>query len=105
VKIYVEILDEKVLVWLENAQFVKAKPAVYVLYGKNLDAIYIGESENLRDKFAMYFNTNFENDPCKQKTHTYQRAFVANPKERKRQILEEYKKKHGKLPRCNADID
>ena len=48
-----EILDEKVLVWLESAQFVKAKPAVYVLYDKNLDAIYIGESENLRDKFAM----------------------------------------------------
>jgi len=100
-----EILDEKVLVWLENAQFVKAKPAVYVLYDKNLDAIYIGESENLRDKFAMYFNTNFENDPCKQKTLTYQRAFVVNPKERKRQLLEDYKEKHGKLPCCNADID
>jgi len=100
-----EILDEKVLVWLQNAQFVKAKPAVYVLYDKNLDAIYIGESENLQNQFAMYFNTNFENDPCKQKTHTYQRAFVGNPKERKRQLLEDYKKKHGKMPRCNADID
>ena len=100
-----DILDEKVLVWLENAQFVKAKPAVYVLYDKNLDAIYIGESENLRDKFAMYFNTNFENDPCKQKTLTYQRVFVVNPKERKRQLLEDYKEKHGKLPCCNADID
>ncbi|MCH8832885.1 MAG: hypothetical protein IIA81_01180 [Thaumarchaeota archaeon] len=100
-----EILDEKVLVWLENAQFVKASPAVYVLYDKNLDAIYIGESENLQNQFAMYFNTNFENDSCKQKTHTYQRAFVENPKERKRQLLEDYKKKHGKMPRCNADID
>ena len=100
-----EILDEKVLVWLENAQFVKAKPAVYVLYDKNLDAIYIGESENLQNKFAKYVNTNFENDPCKQKTHTYQRTFVENPKERKRQLLEDYKKKHGKMPRCNADID
>jgi len=99
-----EILDEKVLVWLQNARSVKAKPTVYVLYDKNLDAIYIGESENLRDKFAMYFNTNFENDPCKQKTHTYQRAFVENPKERKRQLLEDYKK-NGKMPRCNADID
>ena len=100
-----EILDEKVLVWLESAQFVKAKPGVYVLYDKNLDAIYIGESENLQNKFAKYVNTNFENDPCKQKTYTYQRAFVENPKERKRQLLEDYKKKHGKMPRCNADID
>jgi len=100
-----EILDEKVLVWLENAQFVKAKPGVYVLYDKNLAAIYIGESENLQNQFAKYFNTNFENDPCKQKTYTYQRTFVENPKERKRQLLEDYKKKHGKMPRCNADID
>ena len=100
-----EILDERVLVWLENAQFVKAKPAVYVLYDKNLDAIYIGESENLQNQFAKYVNTNFENDLCKQKTHTYQRTFVVNPKERKRQLLEDYKKKHGKMPRCNADID
>ena len=100
-----EILDEKVLVWLENAQFVKAKPAVYVLYDKNLDAIYIGESENLQNQFAKYVDTNFENDPCKQKTYTYQRTFVGNPKERKRQLLEDYKKKHGKMPRCNADID
>ena len=100
-----EILDERVLVWLENAQFVKAKPGVYVLYDKNLDVIYIGESENLQNKFAKYVNTNFENDPCKQKTHTYQRTFVENPKERKRQLLEDYKKKHGKMPRCNADID
>ena len=100
-----EILDEKVLVWLENAQFVKAKPAVYVLYDKNLDEIYIGESENLQNQFAMYFNTNFENDPCKQKTLTYQRAFVVNPKERKRQLLEDYKEKPGKLPCFNAYID
>ena len=100
-----EILDDEIHLWLESAQFVKAKPAVYVLYDKNLDAIYIGESENLQNQFAKYVDTNFENDPCKQKTHTYQRTFVENPKERKRQLLEDYKKKHGKMPRCNADID
>ena len=100
-----EILDDEIHLWLQSVRFVKAKPGVYVLYDKNLDAIYIGESENLRDKFAMYFNTNFENDPCKQKTYTYQRTFVENPKERKRHLLEDYKKKHGKMPCCNADID
>jgi len=98
-----EILDGKVLVWLESAQFVKAKPGVYVLYDKNLDVIYIGESENLQNKFAKYVDTNFENDPCKQKTHTYQRTFVENPKERKRQLLEDFKEKHRKLPVCNDD--
>jgi len=51
-------------------RFVKAKPGVYVLYDKNKDVIYIGESENLQNQFAKYVDTNFENDTCKQKTHT-----------------------------------
>ena len=100
-----EILEEKVLLWLESARFVKSKPGVYVLYDKKLNALYIGESDNLQKEFEKYVDTNFENDTCKQKTHTYQRAFIENPKERKRQLLEDYKKKHGKMPCCNADID
>ena len=100
-----EILDDEIHLWLQSARFVKAKPGVYVLYDKNEDIIYIGESENLQNQFAKYVDTNFENDTCKQKTHTYQREFVENPKERKRHLLEDYKKKHGKMPRCNADID
>ena len=78
---------------------------MYVLYDKNFDAIYIGQSENLQNTFETYVNTDFENEPCKQKTHTYQRLFIENPKERKRQILEDYKKKYGKVPCCNADTN
>lgn len=76
-----EILEGKVILWLESARFVKAKPAVYVLYDKKLDALYIGESENLQKEFEKYVDTNFGNDACKQKTHTYQRTFFENPKE------------------------
>ncbi len=100
-----ELLTEKVLLWLQNARYVKSKPGVYVLYDKKLNALYIGESDNLKKEFAKYVDTNFENDECKQKTHTYQRAFVENPKERKKQLLEDYKKKHAKLPCCNTDTD
>ena len=100
-----EILEGKVLIWLESAQFVKAQPGVYVLYDKHLDAIYIGESENLQKEFAKYVETNFENNACKQKTHTYQRTFVEDPKERKRLLLEDYKEKHGKMPCCNEDTN
>ena len=57
------------------------------------------------NEFSNYVDTNFENNSCKQKTHTYQRTFIENPKERKRQLLEDYKKKHGKMPCCNVDID
>jgi len=100
-----EILDEKVLLWLESARFVKSRPGVYVLYDKKLNTLYIGSSDNLQKEFENYIDTNFENDTCKQKTHTYQRAFIENPKERKRHLLEDYKEKHGILPCCNADID
>jgi len=100
-----EILDEKVHLWLQSARFVKAKPGVYILYDKNQDVIYIGESDSLQKEFEKYVDTNFENDECKQKTYTYQRAFVENPKERKKQLLEDYKKKHAKLPCCNTDTD
>ena len=98
-----EILEEKVLLWLESAKFVKARPGVYVLYDKKLDVLYIGASENLQKEFTKYVDTNFENNPCKQKTHTYQRMFIDNPAERKDQILEDYKTHHGNLPCCNTD--
>ncbi len=98
-----EILDGKVLLWLESARFVKSKPGVYVLYDKKLNALYVGESDNLQKEFEKYVDTNCENDVCKQKTHTYQRTFVENPKERKSQLLEDYKKEHGEIPCCNAD--
>ncbi len=98
-----EILDDEIHLWLQSARFVKAKPGVYVLYDKNKDVIYIGESENLQNQFAKYVDTNFENDTCKQKTHTYQREFVENPKERKKHLLGDFKEKHRKLPVCNDD--
>ncbi len=100
-----EMLDDEIHLWLQSARFVKAKPGVYVLYDKNEDIIFIGENENLQNQFAKYVDTNFENNTCKQKTHTYQREFVENPKERKRQILEDFKEKHGNIPVCNDDTD
>ncbi len=99
-----ELLDEKVQLWLESPGFVKDRPGVYVFYDKQFEVIYIGASENLRKEFAKYVNTNFENNTCKQKTHTYQRTFTENPKERKTQLLEEYKKKHGNFPCCNDEV-
>ena len=100
-----EILEGKVLLWLESARFVKNKPGVYVLYDKKLDVLYIGQSDSLQKEFEKYVDTDFENDECKQKTHTYQRLFTENPKERVRQLLEDYKRENGKVPTCNAESD
>ncbi len=104
-KTNMELLDEKVSVWVQSAQFVKAKPGVYVLYDKNLEVIYIGESENLQKTFEKYVTQDFEDNSCKQKTRTYQRTFVENPKEKQKQMLEEYEKEHGKIPPCNAEAN
>ena len=100
-----EILEGKVLLWLESARFVKSKPGVYVLYDKKLNVLYIGASENLQNEFANYVDTEFEKNECKQKTHTYQRMFIENPSERKKQLLEDYKTENGHIPSCNTDTD
>lgn len=91
--------------WIDSARFVKAKSGIYVLYDKKLDAIYIGESDNLQIEFSKYLDTNFEDNPCKQKTHTYQRSFTAHPTEKKKMILDEFKTKFGRLPCCNSGTD
>ena len=99
-----ELLDDKMRVWLESAKFVKAIPGVYVLYNRNKDVIYIGASSNLEETFTKYVDTEFEGNECKQKTQSYQREFINSPKERQIQLIEEFKKMAGKLPSCNTEI-
>ena len=65
-----ELLEDKMRVWLESAKFVKAIPGVYVLYNRNKDVIYIGESKNLEETFTKYVDTGFEGNECKQKTQS-----------------------------------
>jgi len=99
-----ELLEDKMRVWLESAKFVKAIPGVYVLYNRNKDVLYIGKSNNLEETFTKYVDTEFEGDECKQKTQSYQREFTDNPNERQIQLIEEFKKISGKLPACNNEI-
>ncbi len=100
-----ELLDEKIHLWTSDVRYVKAKPAIYILYDGKLDPIYIGESENLQKTFEKYVDTDFENDPCKQKTHTYQRIFTSDQKDLKKTLLEKFEIKHGQLPCCNSETD
>lgn len=99
------LLEDKLHLWLESSRFVKAKPGVYVLYDKSNEVIYIGQSDNLQERFAKYIDTNFEDDICKQKTVAYQREFLDDPKERQNQLLEEFKNRFGRLPLCNENMD
>ena len=99
-----ELLDDKMRVWTNSAQYVKPSPGVYVLYNRNKDPIYIGETENLEERFAKYADTEFEGNECKQKTSSYQRVFAENPKEMQLQLIEDFKNETGKMPSCNIEM-
>ncbi|MCV0392301.1 MAG: hypothetical protein K5790_03285 [Nitrosopumilus sp.] len=99
-----ELLDDKMRVWLESAKFVKPLAGVYVLYNRNKEAIFIGESKNLEETFTKYVDTNFDGNECKQKTQSYQRVFTENPKELQLQLIEQVKTETGKIPACNSEI-
>jgi len=99
-----ELLDDKMRVWVESSKYVKSNPGVYVLYNRNKDPIYIGETDNLEERFTKYYDTDFEGNECKQKTASYQRVFVDNPKEMQLQLIEDFKNQTGSIPVCNAEI-
>ncbi|RZD40213.1 MAG: hypothetical protein CXT78_13000 [Thaumarchaeota archaeon] len=89
-----ELLDDKMRVWVESAKFVKAVPGVYVLYTRSKDPLYIGETNNLEMSFTKYVDTEFDGDECKQKTQFYQI-----------QLIEQFKNETGKTPSCNSKIE
>ena len=100
-----ELLDDKMRVWLESAKFVKPVSGVYVLYNRHKEAIYIGETNNLEQTFTKYVDTDFEGNECKQKTQSYRREFRDNPKEYQLRLIEQFKNESGKLPGCNSEIE
>jgi excinuclease UvrABC nuclease subunit len=99
-----ELLEDKMRVWLDSAKFVKPLSGVYVLYTRNKDPIYIGESSNLEKTFTKYVDESFGENECMEKTQFYQREFIENPKDRQLQLIEEVKKETGKAPVCNSEL-
>ncbi|NND86650.1 MAG: GIY-YIG nuclease family protein [Nitrosopumilus sp.] len=99
-----ELLEDKMRVWLESAKFVKPRSGVYVLYNRNKEVLFIGQTNNLEETFTKYVDTDFEGNECKQKTQSYQRVFADNPKELQLQLIEQFKSETGKIPTCNSKI-
>ena len=97
------LLEDKIHMWIDSARYVKAIPGIYVLYNRKSEPIYIGESDNLQKQFSDYLDTNFDGDECKQKTHSYQRRFTDNQKEEQQNLLNQFKEENGKLPECNSE--
>ncbi|MFQ6073710.1 MAG: hypothetical protein ACE5KC_00685 [Candidatus Bathyarchaeia archaeon] len=87
--------------WGDRAKNVPEESGVYAFYNEKKVLIYIGKSTNLREEFTRYLETNFSDDPRKRETRYYKRELTSNLEERMKELLDEYRQKHGKLPRCN----
>lgn len=96
-----KLLEDKIHVWIDSVRYVKAKPAVYVLYNRKEEPIFIGESDNLQKQFSSYLDTNFEDNDCKQKTHFYQRRFTDNRFQEKQDLLKRLSDEYNTQPECN----
>jgi hypothetical protein len=94
-------ISEKMYVWGDRAKHVPEEPGVYTLYNEAKGLIYIGESANLRKKFTHYLETNFSNDPRKRETRYYKRTFTSKREDRMKELLDEYRQKYSKFPKCN----
>ena len=99
-----ELLDDKMRVWLESAKFVKSIPGVYVLYNRNKEPIFVGETNNLEKTFTNYVDTEFDGNECMKKTSFYQRVFTNDQKQRQLELMEVVKNETGKYPTCNSEI-
>ena len=99
-----ELLDDKMRVWLESAKFVKSIPGVYVLYNRNKDPIFVGETNNLEMTFTNYLDTEFDGNECMKKTSFCQRVFTNDQKQRQLELMEVVKNETGKYPTCNSEI-
>jgi len=98
-------ISGKLYAWEEKAKYIPAEAGVYALYNQDRFLIYLGESANLRETFTRYLETNFSDDPRKRETKYYKREFTANRQERVKELFNEYRQKHGKLPKCNLPAE
>ena len=100
-----ELLDDKMRVWLESAKFVKSIPGVYILYNRNKEPIFVGETNNLELTFTKHLDNDFDGNECMQKTAFYQRVFTNNQKQEQLELIEKIKNETGNYPSCNSEIE
>jgi len=95
-------ISGEIYYWGDKAKNVPGEPGVYAFYDEDRILIYIGETLNLREEFTQYLKTKFSDDPRKRETRYYKREFTSKQKDRVKVLLDEYRQKHGKFPKCNV---
>ena len=94
-------ISGKMYVWNDRAKSVPEESGVYAFYDEDRFLIYIGQSTNLRERFAQYLETGFSKDPRKRETEYYKREFTSKPENRMKELLDEHRQEYGELPMCN----
>jgi len=94
-------ISGKMYVWGNRAKNVSKGPGVYALYNADRALIYIGVGVSLRDKFTHYLETDFSKDPRKRETRYYKRELTPKREDRMKELLDEYRQKHGQFPKLN----
>jgi len=75
------------------------EPGVYVLYDGH-EIIYIGQSE---DSIRSRLQSHLRGDEghCTQRATHYMREENSDPVSREQELIRDFKRRNGRLPRCN----
>ncbi len=79
-------------------QNVPESEGVYELADYSKAVIYIGRSNNLKRRLNEHLNTS---DPCLRSVQYFCYEKTWNSEQREQELLEEYRRIHGRLPKCN----
>ncbi len=89
----------------DNVDRAPDEAGVYALYN-NAVLIYVGRAQGgsvtIRSRLQDHYAGR--DGECTQGATTYARETTTRPVARERELLEEYERQHGRLPRCNSRI-
>ena len=88
----------------ENIARVTTDKGVYSLH-KGDETIYIGKgagANGIRERLEAH--KRGDEGSCTQQATAYRREVCSDPTSRERELLLEYRRAHGELPRCNEVI-
>ncbi len=86
-----------------TAAIVQGAPSNAGLYAlwQDGDLIYVGRAASIRERLAEHLQGRV--CPCAGQATHYSWELSLRPATREVELLEHFKKRHGRLPRCNED--
>lgn len=86
---------------VDTLRYVPQSEGVYELADISQSAIYIGRSDDLSRRLHEHLSTT---DSCIQLAQFFRYELTQQSVARERQLLEEYRHRYGRYPRCNGNF-